>query len=530
MGLSDLGVDGKFDAVARRQTLFDIIAKTAARTGGKMAISCGETAWTYRQFVDIVEDIAGGLTAHGIEPGNRVAVLSRNSHWYMALRFAVVRAGGIFVPINFMLVEDEVAYILENAGVTALFVDESCAQTGIAAAKRVGVAKLFGLPDPLDRADIAGVDSLASLQQTGCEPIALEMLDGRQIAQIIYTSGTESRPKGAMLSHEAIIWQFQTCIVDCDWRSGVRALHALPLFHCAQLDAFLGPSLHVGGSNWIIASPDPTVVLPMIEKHRLTSFFAPPTVWIALLRSPLFDQHDLSSLTHGYYGASIMPVEIIRQISERLPNIRLWNCYGQTEIAPVAVVLQPEDQVRKAGSAGRAGLHVETRLVDDDMNDVLTGQVGEIVHRSPQLLTGYWNDPVRTAEAFSGGWFHSGDLGIMDDEGYITVVDRKKDMIKSGGENVASREVEEVIYGHPAVSEVAVVGLPHPEWIEMVSAFVVPRAGETINDAELIGWCRERLAGFKSPKKVFVVDELPKNASGKIMKRELRAQVTAETG
>jgi fatty-acyl-CoA synthase len=441
-----------------------------------------------------------------------------------------VRAGGIFVPINFMLVEDEVAYILEHAGVTALFVDESCAATGLAAAARAGVKQLYGLPDPHDRAAIDGVLAMSSLRGTAGVPVALEQLDGRQIAQIIYTSGTESRPKGAMLSHDAIIWQFQTCIVDCEWRSGVRALHALPLFHCAQLDAFLGPSLHVGGSNWIIATPDPAVVLPMIEKHRLTSFFAPPTVWIALLRSPLFDQHDLSSLTHGYYGASIMPVEIIRQISERLPNIRLWNCYGQTEIAPVAVVLQPEDQVRKAGAAGRAGLHVETRLVDDDMCDVAPGEVGEIVHRSPQLLTGYWNDPVRTAEAFSGGWFHSGDLGIIDDEGYITVVDRKKDMIKSGGENVASREVEEVIYAHPAISEVAVVGLPHPEWIEQVTAFVVLRQGAAMQSDELIGWCRERLAGFKSPKQIFIVTELPKNASGKIMKRELRDRVAAQGG
>jgi len=525
MAWRDLNVTGSFDTVARRQTLFDVLARSAARSADKLAIACGDTEWSYRQLVDIVEEIAAGLTIQGIGPRDRVAVLSRNSHWFMAVRFAVLRAGGIFVPINFMLVEDEVAYILEHAGVKTLFVDESCSIAGLAAAKRSGVTHLYGLPDPFDRADISGVQSLSSLRGTDGVPVALDQLDGRQIAQIIYTSGTESRPKGAMLSHDAIIWQFQTCIVDCDWRADVKALHALPLFHCAQLDAFLGPSLNVGGSNWIVSAPDPAVILPTIEQHRLTSFFAPPTVWIALLRSPLFDQYDLSSLTHGYYGASIMPVEIIREISDRLPGIRLWNCYGQTEIAPVAVVLQPEDQVRKAGAAGRPGLHVETRLVDDDMRDVKPGEVGEIVHRSPQLLTGYWNDPERTAEAFAGGWFHSGDLGVIDDEGYITVVDRKKDMIKSGGENVASREVEEVIYSHPSVSEVAVIGLPHPEWIEMVSAFIVPRAGETIDAAALIAWCRERLAGFKSPKKIFVVPALPKNASGKIMKRELRAKM-----
>ena len=233
-------------------------------------------------------------------------------------------------------------------------------------------------------------------------------------------------------------------------------------------------------------------------------------------------RHDLSRLTKGYYGASIMPVEVLRELRERLPALRLWNLYGQTEIAPVATILFPEEHHDRLGSAGRPTLHVETRIVDDNMVDVAPGEIGEIVHRSPQLLSGYWNDPERTAEAFAGGWFHSGDLGVIDAEGYINVVDRKKDMIKSGGENVASREVEEVLYLHPAISEVAVIGLPDPKWIEAVTAVIVLRAGETVTHEGVTRHCAAHLSGFKVPKNIFFYDSLPRNASGKILKRELR--------
>jgi fatty-acyl-CoA synthase len=251
-------------------------------------------------------------------------------------------------------------------------------------------------------------------------------------------------------------------------------------------------------------------------------FFAPPTVWIGLLRHPDFDTRDLSSLAKGYYGAAIMPVEVLKELSRRRPELRLWNFYGQTEMAPLSTVLRPEDQLRKAGSAGRAALNVEARIAAPDGSAVPAGEIGEIVLRSPHAIHGYLDAPDRTAAAFGGGWFHSGDLGVQDDEGYITVVDRIKDMIKTGGENVASREVEEAIYAHEAVAEVAVVGLSHPEWIECVVAVVVPREGASVDPEALRVHCRERLAGFKVPKAFQVIDALPKNASGKILKRDLR--------
>jgi fatty-acyl-CoA synthase len=217
-----------------------------------------------------------------------------------------------------------------------------------------------------------------------------------------------------------------------------------------------------------------------------------------------------------------MPVEVLREMQRRLLKVRLWNLYGQTEIAPLATVLKPEDQLRKAGSAGRPALNVETRVVDERMQDVKPGEVGEIVHRSPQLLTGYFNDPEKTAAAFAGGWFHSGDLATVDEEGYITIVDRKKDMIKTGGENVASREVEETIYKLPQVSEVAVIGLSDPTWIEAVTAVVVPKSGQKLTEDAVIAHCRSLMASFKVPKRVILTDALPKNPSGKLLKRELR--------
>jgi fatty-acyl-CoA synthase len=325
-----------------------------------------------------------------------------------------------------------------------------------------------------------------------------------------------------MLTHDAVISQYASCAVDASIATADVMLHALPLYHCAQLDVFLGPAVYVGATSIVTAKPTPDNLLPLIERHGITSFFAPPTVWISLLRSPLFDRTELGTLRKGYYGASIMPVEVLRELARRLPDVAFWNLYGQTEIAPLATMLGPVEQLRKPGSCGRAVLNVETRVVDDDMRDVKPGEVGEIVHRSPHLMLGYFRDEENTRAVFRGGWFHSGDLATIDADGYITVVDRKKDMIKSGGENVASREVEEMIYRIPAVSEVAVIALPHPHWVEAVAAVVVVKAGQSLTEAEVTAHCSAHMAGFKVPKAVLFAEALPKNPSGKLLKRELR--------
>ena len=510
------------DPLIRRHTLADLLHRSAARHPGKTAVICGDTRWSYADLDALCSRLAAGLAGMGIAKGDRVAVLARNSHAFAALRFALARLGAVLVPINFMLKAEEVAYILRHAGASGLAVDSGLAALGrAAAALDTAVRDFVWLPSEEATDAEAGMHSFHALAaSTGVVP-AVD-LAGSDLAQIVYTSGTESSPKGALLTHDAVISQYVSCIVDAAIAAEDLMLHALPLYHCAQLDVFLGPSIYVGASNVITARPVPENLLPLIERHRITSFFAPPTVWIALLRSPLFEQCDLSSLCKGYYGASIMPVEVQRELSRRLPAVRLWNLYGQTEVAPLATMLAPADQLRKPGSWGRAVLNVETRVVDDDMRDVAPGEVGEVVHRSPHVMLGYLNDPERTAAAFEGGWFHSGDLATMDEEGYITIVDRKKDMIKTGGENVASREVEEAIYRLPQVSEVAVVGVPHPYWVEAVVAVVVTKPGQALDEASVLAHCALHLAGFKTPKKVVFAETLPKNPSGKLLKRSLR--------
>ena len=509
----------------RRQTLYDLLRRTAARWPDKPGIVCGDTRWTWREFDAIVSRLAAGLHAQGVACGDRIAVLARNSHGFAALRFALARLGAVLVPVNYMLNADEAAYILRHAGARMLAVDAGLAALGRdAAARATGVERLLGLPSEHASDPIEGALAFEVLAACTAPPPDPEI--GRDhLLQIVYTSGTESLPKGAMLTHGAVIDQYVSCIVDGEMAAGDTVLHALPLYHCAQLDVFLGPCVYLGATSHITAAPTPDNLLPLLARHRIGSFFAPPTVWIGLLRSPRFDPGALSALKKGYYGASIMPVAVMRELLDRLPGIRLWNFYGQTEIAPLATVLKPEDQLRKPGSAGRPALNVETRVVDDAMRDVAPGEVGEIVHRSPQLLQGYFADPERTAAAFAGGWFHSGDLATVDDEGYITVVDRKKDMIKTGGENVASREVEEALYRLDGVSEVAVVGLPHPRWIEAVTAVVVRKAGHELTEAQLLAHAAAQLAPFKCPKAVVFVDGLPKNPSGKLLKRELRQRL-----
>jgi fatty-acyl-CoA synthase len=307
-------------------------------------------------------------------------------------------------------------------------------------------------------------------------------------------------------------------------------VHSLPMYHCAQLDCFLGPDVYLGATSIILPGPDPATMLATIAREKVTKLFCPPTVWIALLRHPAFDTTDLSSLRKGYYGASPMPVEVLRELQRRLPDVQLWNFYGQTEMSPLATILRPHEQLERAGSAGRAALNVETMLVDDEGNPVAPGRIGEIVHRSPHAALGYYNDEEKTAEAFRDGWFHSGDLGILTEDGYLSVVDRKKDMIKTGGENVASREVEETIYEVDGVAEVAVFGISHPHWIEAVTAVVVPKAGATLTVEHVHAHARERLAPYKRPKYVVLADALPKNPSGKILKRDLRTRYASLAG
>ncbi len=510
-------------ASARSHALGDIPRRSARRQPHKTAIIDGDVTLTFAEFERLVDRAAAALADNGFGVGCRVAVLAHNCWQYAVLAFATARAGVVLVPVNFMLTAQEIAFILEHSQVTGFLVEADLVPTAEAAMQCGGRVEakaalvLSGQTLPPDWADFDRWLQTSS-------PAPNPHVEDDQLIRLMYTSGTESHPKGAMHSSRSLMGNYISSIIAGSMEGSDVEIHSLPLYHCAQLDNFLITDVYLGATSIILPRPDPELVLRTIEEHSVTNYFAPPTVWISLLRSPVFDQVDLSSLRKGYYGASAMPVEILAEMRERLPNLRLWNFYGQTEMAPLASALGPDEQDAHAGSAGRPVINVETAILDEDNTPVIPGTVGEIAHRSPHLMLGYLDDDVKTAESFRGGWFHSGDLGYYDDHGLLHVVDRKKDMIKTGGENVASREVEEVIYRHPGVEEVAVFGLPHPVWVEQVAAAVVTRDSTHLTEDELLVHCRSHLAGFKTPKQILFVDALPKNPSGKLLKRLLREQ------
>jgi fatty-acyl-CoA synthase len=508
-------------AHARAHALGDTLRRTALRHPDKLGLVAGGVRWSFAELDAAVNRTANALAERGVGKGDRIAILSRNGRPYVVLAYALARLGAVMVPINFMLNAGEVGFILGHAKVGHLVAEaglHATATEALAVARApAGIRGHIGDgPPPEGWEDVeAWID-----HDDASDPGVLVGDD--EPLRLMYTSGTESRPKGALLTSRSLLAQYVSCIVDGGMEADDVEVHSLPLYHCAQLDCFLGPDIYLGATSIVLPGPDPALLLKTIEEERVTKLFAPPTIWIGLLRSPHFETADVSSLRKGYYGASPMPVEILREMQRRLPGLRLWNFYGQTEMAPLATILRPDEQEARAGSAGKPALNVETRLVDDDGNQVGPGEIGEIVHRSPHATLGYLDDPEKTAEAFRDGWFHSGDLGVVDEDGYLTIVDRKKDVIKSGGENVASREVEEAIYALDGVAEVAVFGIPDPYWVEAVTAAVVAKDGHTLEPQAVRDHCRARLAGFKSPKHVVILDALPKNPSGKILKRELR--------
>ena len=341
-------------------------ARAAARVPGKLAIVDGQTRLTFAEPDAAVSRTAAALAAEGLGKGDRLALLSHNCWQFAVLSFATARLGVVLVPVNFKLGPGEIAYVLHHSQATAFVAEDGLAATaGLAVAVAgpdVPVRAVIGLRGEDVPAGWAGVQQW--IDREGTPPPA--DVDDDDPVRLMYTSGTESKPKGALLSSRSLMWQYVSCVVDGGMDGDDVEVHAMPLYHCAQLDCFLGPDIYLGAASIVLPAPDPAAILATIESQRATKLFCPPTVWIALLRSPRFGGADLGSLRKGYYGASAMPVEVLRELRERLPGIRLWNFYGQAEMAPLATILGPDEQVSRAGSAGRAALNVETRLVDDD--------------------------------------------------------------------------------------------------------------------------------------------------------------------
>ncbi len=508
-------------SVIQQNSIGAALNRSARKYSHQLALVFGERQWRYQTLNQAANRVANGLLAAGLTPGDRLAVYGKNSDAYVIAWLAAAKAGLVHVPINFALSSDELRYILDQSGATGLLSDISLADSVSAATQGLELALMGTLHADQERG-AEGYDVLAhALSEFNSEEPNVTV-DGSSLAQLLYTSGTTAAPKAAMMTHQALMAEYMACMVELDIKGSDAMLAALPLYHSAQMHVFLMPALMLGAPVYLLETPLPERCLSAIAEHQIASFFAPPTVWISLLRHAEFDRFDLSTLNKAYYGASIMPVPVLEELQQRIPGVGLYNCYGQSEIAPLATVLRPEEHAERPASAGRPILTVETRIVDLEMNDVSPGEHGEIVHRSPQLMNGYWDKPAMTEEAFQGDWFHSGDVGFFDEAGYLYVVDRIKDVINTGGVLVASREVEEGLFKHPAVSEVAVIGQPDEKWIEAITAVVVLKEGQEASEEELIHYAKTLMAPYKVPKRILFADALPKSTAGKILKRHLR--------
>ncbi|MEZ3161200.1 acyl-CoA synthetase [Microbacterium sp. BWT-B31] len=501
----------------RSDTVDGVLRRSAAKSPNRLALVFQDRHWTYRELDDAVSRAAAHLRSLGVSPGDRVAAYGVNSDAYTIAFLACARAGFIHVPINYALTGDELRYLVEQSGSSVALVDPGLRANFEAAVGGLDVARIIALRD----AD----GSLLAHSAEGEVPAIETAAAASDLVQLLYTSGTTSRPKGAMMTHSALVHEYVSCVIELGLAASDSPLICMPLYHSAGMHVFMLPYLAVGATIRLMEKPDIAEILRLVEAERIGSLFLAPTVWVPLASHPDLETRDLSSLRKAQYGASIMPVTVLARLRERYPDIGFYNCFGQSEIGPLATVLQPEEHEERPSSCGRPVFFVEARVVDEHGHDVPPGTAGEVLYRSAQLAVGYWDNPDATAEAFRDGWFHSGDLVTRDAEGYITVVDRIKDVINTGGILVASREVEDAIYTHPSVAEVAVVGLPDERWIEAITAVVVLRGDvdQLVEDIDVIAHVKGRIAPFKVPKRVVFVEELPRNQSGKLLKRELRA-------
>ena len=471
-----------------------------------------------------VSRLAGALGQLGIAKGDRIAVLMLNSSRYLELYLAVGWAGAVIVPLNIRWNVVENRDALQDSGARLLVIDNAFVEAGEALAAAIPRLTLLHADNGEPPGGVAGYESLLAVATAIPDAMA-----GRDdLAGIFYTGGTTGRSKGVMLSHGNLMANALQSLAEGLSSRGATYLHAAPMFHLANGSAMYTTLLNAG-TNAIIKAFSPEAAAQAIERFRVTHTLLVPTMIQMFVDHPGIEGRDLSSLRHVMYGASPISEALLDRAMARLPGVNFVQAYGMTELSPVATVLMPEDQIgagRAKGrhrSGGRAALGVEVRIVDADDQPVPPGTVGEIVVRGDTVMMGYWNRPEETAKAVVDGWMHTGDGGYMDEDGFVYVVDRIKDMIITGGENVYSTEVENVVAQYPGVLQCAVIGVPDPRWGEAVHAFVVIKAGAAVDAADLIAFCKERIAGYKCPHSVDVrTDPLPMSGAGKILKRELR--------
>lgn len=535
------------------QGIWHWLDRRDAITPHRLAVVDGARRLTYRDLASRVRGLAAGLRARGVGRSDRVAMLSFNRLEYLETLFALARLGAMLVPLNWRLTPAELAYQISDSAPGLLIADPEHAETAAAASAEAGIGVRV-LQTGGDYEDLARTPPAAGPVGRSTDPLI-----------IMYTSGTTGRPKGAVLTQGTQVWNSLNIGTAIGLTYRDVTLTVLPMFHIGGLGLYALPALHVGSRVVVQRTFEPEETCRLLRDEGVTAMFGVPAIYQTLLQTPAFLQGDYRHVRFAVGGAPC-PLPVLDAFEAR--GLLLQQGYGLTETAPTALIITPEDAFRKKGSAGQPAVHVEARVADDAGRPLPPGQIGEVCLRGPNLFSGYWGQPEATAEVFSppeasddpalpapeepapgpqaaaatderrglpggdyrGWWFHSGDLGYADDEGFYYIVDRKKDMIISGGENIYPVEVEQVLYQHPAIADVAVIGIPDARWGEAPMAVVVRRPAASITAEEIVAFCTGRLARYKIPRQAVFVDVLPRNAAGKVLKRDLRQRFAGAGG
>jgi fatty-acyl-CoA synthase len=499
-------------------TIASTLRSTARRVPDTVALIFGQRAYTYRELDNEVDWTATALARLGLTKGDRFALMATNSDAFVVAFYAALRLGAVFVPINPASAPPELRYLLEDSGAT-VFVHEP------AVAATVEAARGGGLPETVRHVlDLHELATLAAAE-AGAGELA-DLVTESDDALILYTSGTTGRPKGALLDHHRTMWASVTWVVTCGMRVGDRFLHVAPLYHAAELSMLMSGTM-IGASHVVLPAFDPGKVLDTLESERITTFFGVPTMFQFLLRQPDAARRDLSAWRTGLFGAAPMPASAVQRLVTTWPQVNFMQLCGLTEGGPSGIYCDVEQVKARPDASGRQALpFTEARVVDRSGNDVEPGGVGELILRGETIMKGYWNKPIETAETIRNGWLHTGDLARIDADGYLTLVDRLKDLIITAGRNVYSVEVESVLAAHPGIADVAVVGRPHPDYGESIVAVIAPREGVTVTLEDVKAFCADKIARYKIPHDL-VVGTIPRNPSGKLLKHRLRDSVRA---
>jgi len=496
------------------------LVKRKLLTPAKEAVVDGDRRFSYRELNRRVNRLANALLELGLRNGDRMAILSYNRVEFIEVIMAAAKLGLILVPLNWRLTAAELAYILNDSGAETLLYDTGLVEL-VAGVREITSLKQVVAIGGRNQANGHAYDALLS-GQSGSEPRPdiIPDLDTPHI--IMYTAGTTGQPKGAILSQGASFWNVLNLNLAMDFTSQDRNLVVLPMFHIGGIGLFTLPMLYDGGTVVIQPTFDPVQTLTLLKQEDITLFFGVPAIFLALIQHPEFDAAAFSRVRVAMSGGAPLPVSLVRQYHE--VGIALQQGFGMSEAAPSIATLEKDLALEKAGSIGKAVFHLGVRIVDDEMRELVDGEVGELVLRGPNLLQGYWNRAEATRDAFSGDWFHTGDLARMDPDGCLYIVERKKDMFISGGENVYPAEVENAIYELPQIAEVAVIGVRDKKWGEVGRAVVVLKEGQDLTDEAIVAHLQGRLARYKIPKQVVFMKQLPRNAAGKVLKNVLRAE------